>query len=50
MENSPMKSIVSKLVKNFELSVSKENEEPTLISELVLRAKDGIVLSLKVRK
>lgn len=45
-----MKSVVSKLVKNFELSVKKENQEPTLISELVLRAKEGIILGLKARK
>lgn len=45
-----MKSIVSKIVKNFEISVKDENADPTLVVELILRPKDGIVLSFKPRK
>lgn len=44
-----MKSIVTKVIRNFELSIAKENEELVLISELILRPENGIVLSVKPR-
>lgn len=44
-----MKSILSKIVSNFEIFVHKENEEPTLIAQLVLKSKDGIILNFKKR-
>lgn len=44
-----MKSLTSKVIRHFELSILKENEELELISELVLRSENGIVLSAKQR-
>jgi cytochrome P450 len=44
-----MKSIVSKIIKNFELSIKKENEELELCAPLVLRPVNGIVLNVKSR-
>jgi hypothetical protein len=45
-----LKSVVSKLVKNFKISVKKEDENPKYASELVLRPVDGINLSFEARK
>jgi cytochrome P450 family 4 len=45
-----MKSIVSKIIKNFELSIKKENEKLHLCSHLVLRSENGIVLNVQKRK
>ena len=39
-----MKSLTSKIIRNFQLSIKKENEELDLISELILRPENGIVL------
>jgi cytochrome P450 family 4 len=44
-----MKSILSKVVRNFELSISKENEKLELIAALILRPENGIVLDIKKR-
>lgn len=44
-----MKSLTSKVIKNFELSIKKENEELELVAELVLRPENGIVLQAKAR-
>lgn len=44
-----LKSIISKTIRNFELSINKENEELELISELILRPENGIVLCAKQR-
>lgn len=44
-----MKSLTVKVVRNFQLSILKENEELELIAELVLRPQDGIVLCAKTR-
>ncbi|KAG5670297.1 hypothetical protein PVAND_000573 [Polypedilum vanderplanki] len=45
-----MKSIISKLVRNFEITVNKENEEPQICAQLILQSTNGINLSLKPRK
>lgn len=45
-----MKCIVSKIVRNFELSVSENNEELEVYSELVLRSVNGVFLNIKERK
>lgn len=44
-----MKSLTSKIVRNFQLSILKENEELELIAEIVLRPENGIVLCAKSR-
>lgn len=44
-----MKSLTSKVIRNFELSISKENEKLELIAELILRPANGIVLCAKQR-
>lgn len=44
-----VKSLVSKIVRNFKILVTKENEDPPLVSELVLRSMNGINLSFKAR-
>ncbi|CAO1428771.1 unnamed protein product [Diamesa tonsa] len=44
-----MKSIISKVVQNFQLSITKENEEPILMSEMVLRSENGVNINIKKR-
>lgn len=44
-----MKSILCKIVRSFELSVSKENENPLVFCDLVLKTENGIVLNIKKR-
>ncbi|CRK96913.1 CLUMA_CG010305, isoform A [Clunio marinus] len=44
-----MKSIVSKVIRNFKVFISKEHENLKLISELILRPENGIVLMVKSR-
>lgn len=44
-----MKSLTSKIVRNFVLTIAKENEELELISELILRPSNGIILCAKKR-
>lgn len=44
-----MKSIISKIIRNFNLSMAKENQELQLISELILRPENGIKLCAKQR-
>lgn len=44
-----MKSAASKIIRNFELSISEENGKLVLLSELILRAENGIVLCAKQR-
>lgn len=44
-----MKSIVAKIILNYDLSITKENAELTLISELILRPENGIVLGVRKR-
>jgi hypothetical protein len=44
-----MKSIVSKIVQHYEISIKKENEELELVAELVLRAINGVKLCFKKR-
>lgn len=45
-----MKCIVSKIVRNFELSVSEKHAEMVVFAELVLRAHNGVILNVKKRK
>ncbi|KAG5670298.1 hypothetical protein PVAND_000574 [Polypedilum vanderplanki] len=45
-----MKSIISKLVRNFEIAIRKENKEPQIYAQLTLQSTNGINLSLKPRK
>ncbi|CAO1432822.1 unnamed protein product [Diamesa hyperborea] len=44
-----MKSIISKVVQNFQLSIAKENEELILMSEMVLRSENGVNINVKKR-
>ncbi|CRK94499.1 CLUMA_CG008004, isoform A [Clunio marinus] len=44
-----MKSIISKVIRNFKLSISKDNEDLKLIAELILRPENGIVLRVQNR-
>lgn len=44
-----VKSIVSKIIRNFELTIAKENEELALVAALVLRPQNGIILCAKAR-
>ncbi|KAG5670296.1 hypothetical protein PVAND_000572 [Polypedilum vanderplanki] len=44
-----LKSVLSKIVRNFEVCVRKENENPIYASELVLRPMNGIYLYFKDR-
>lgn len=44
-----LKIILSKIVKNFEISVRKEHENPPLAPELVLKSANGINLTFKAR-
>lgn len=44
-----MKSTISKVLRNFELAVAP-GYEPILISELILRPENGVVLIMKDRK
>ncbi|CAO1423337.1 unnamed protein product [Diamesa serratosioi] len=45
-----MKSIISKVVRNFLLTITKEDEDLKLISELVLRSENGVRISVKKRE
>lgn len=45
-----MKSIVSKIIRKFELSVSEKYAELEVYSELVLRSVNGVVLNIEERK
>ena len=46
-----MKSILSKIVRNFELSIPESHSgRPVLAAELILRPVDGIFLNVKQRK
>lgn len=45
-----MKSMVSKVLRNFEISVDPDYKEPILIAELILRPDNGLVLNFKPRK
>jgi cytochrome P450 family 4 len=45
-----MKSILSKIIRNFELSIKKENEQLELCAPLTLQPANGIVLNIKSRK
>ena len=44
-----MKSIICKIVKDFELSITKENENLQIYSDLVLKSSGGIVLKIERR-
>lgn len=44
-----LKSIVSKVVRNFEITIKKENQELELSSQLILRPINGVILSVKRR-
>lgn len=41
--------MVSKVLRNFEISVDKDYKEPILIAELILRPENGLVLNFKSR-
>lgn len=45
-----MKSIVSKVVRNFEILIKEENKELILCTELIMRPKHGIKLQFKKRQ
>lgn len=44
-----MKSIICKIIRSFELSVSKENGDPQVFCDLILKAENGIILNIKKR-
>ena len=43
-----LKSVISKVLRHFELSVG-ENYEPTLVAEMILRSTNGIILKITPR-
>lgn len=45
-----MKSIISSVVRNFEITIAEENKKVVLIVELILRTKDDIKLRFKKRE
>jgi cytochrome P450 family 4 len=44
-----LKSIISKIIENFQLSITKENENLTLVAEMILRSTNGVVLDVRKR-
>lgn len=44
-----IKSIISKIVKDFQILVDKKDEDPTYAQEVVLRPDNGINLRFKAR-
>lgn len=44
-----MKSIISKMLRNYEMKVAKDFE-PSLVAEMILRPSNGIKLKLSPRK
>lgn len=44
-----MKSVVSKILQHFEISIDGSNSEPVLIAEIVLKCVNGIHLNFKPR-
>lgn len=45
-----LKSMISKVLRHYELGVDPSYNKPVLIAELILRPENGIVLNLKRRK
>lgn len=45
-----MKSMLSKLIRNFEITVDPSYTEPLLAAELVVKPENGIVLNFKPRE
>ena len=44
-----MKSIISKIVRNFEMTAT-QGYKPILIAELILRSENGVMLNFKKRR
>lgn len=44
-----MKSMVSKVLRYFEITVDPGYKEPVLVAEIILKPENGIVLNLKPR-
>jgi hypothetical protein len=44
-----LKSIISKIVKNFELSLPGGGEEPEIYSDMVLNTQNGVKIAVKKR-
>ena len=44
-----IKSIISKIIKDFQILVHKEDENPSYAQEIVLRPDNGINLRFKLR-
>lgn len=44
-----MKSLIATVVRNFELSISKENEQMQLAADVVLKPFNGVLLKVKAR-
>lgn len=45
-----MKCILSKIVRNFELSISEKNKDIEIFAEMVLRSENGIILNIHKRE
>lgn len=45
-----MKSLVSKVLRNFEISMDPSYRKPILIAEIILKPENGIFLNLKKRE
>lgn len=45
-----LKSMITKVLKNFELELPEKDYEPVVVAELILRPEDGIRLKLKPRR
>lgn len=44
-----LKSMISKVIKSFELSLPEKDYEPIIVAELILRPESGIELKVKPR-
>lgn len=44
-----LKSSICKIVKNFQLSISKENETLKIYGDLILKSANGVKLTVKKR-
>lgn len=44
-----MKSMVSKILRNFEVTVDPTYKEPILVAEIVMKPENGVWLNLKPR-
>lgn len=44
-----LKSVVAKVLRHYEIELPKNNVEPAVVAELILRPQSGIQLKIKLR-